>query len=538
MTPTETIFSPTIGDEFICHHLGQDMYTPAGGLIETTKNGWGAGDRERNAKNLPGYRPTVEMMFVEKHFTNREGGKSLLILDNGTGITEYDFKRFMRIGHDEKNPAKRDAFGKKQIGRYAAFALMAENPQEYFILSRTTASGSITQYRVMYNGQVGKTEIELGDPMMHRLRPQGSFTLIIIPKLNEELTNPKKFKKVYERLQLAVPRRQTASSYCLKIDGREVPPNPVLSTELIIKSEKIRGLEGYFALDKSDDPTGIRICDAETSMKVDEAKSLGANLPTPLFRRELAGDLFIPGNLIDHQNTDRTRLSPKFLNSKEWAEICLVLYEEFRPQLEKFLGDLSRPKNNGINDAMQEFVNIMNDMWGGHPDMKNPPPMHGGPTFPGRATKSGKTQDQVGTQRPLGQEGAGGHDHGGKGKGKGEAGTLVPPLEKDSKGTKRIPQAIPFPHGKKWYYIVYSKMSPDKFAELSDDGITVFFNNDNPLLAMLPGPARLLHVAESIIGAIEYQINKKDMYYTPKYMPVLNRGITEFFRKFSERKKK
>ncbi|HWJ26186.1 MAG TPA: ATP-binding protein [Flavisolibacter sp.] len=127
------------GESFLDHHVGQIMQDPHFAIIELIANAWDAGATK-----------------VEIHYPLNEG-EYLSIVDNGSGMTENEFKqRWSNLNYNRLHQQGRDvlfpkgkgnrhrlAFGKNGVGRHAMFCFCNEYTVE------TTRDGICTVAKVV-----------------------------------------------------------------------------------------------------------------------------------------------------------------------------------------------------------------------------------------------------------------------------------------------------------------------------------------------------------------------------------------------------
>lgn len=457
--------------------LSKDMYTLESAIWELIKNGWDAGQLKKNY--LPDHKTKVEVM-IKNDFKPLSKGRALLVIDNGIGMTAEALDSFRKLGRTVEEMQKtKGVIDMKGIGRLAAFALIDDKNQPFYVFSSVAADAPLTVLTVRPDGKIElESNVSRKDNRLVGIKITDSFTMVVVPGLSKRL----KKEKLLDELQWLIPRRQSeaGSGFELLVDGQVVYAPP-LEEAMTINYEEI---EGYFDIDMSKTPQGLRICDATTNTVVAMAAKLPhRKIPAPLSELQLIGDLFIP-DLIKHQSTDRQTLSPDFLESKEWMDLTAILYKYFSPLLKDFLGGEKKiSKNKNLNTAMRKILHTMKEIWGKTPehkkleseipniidpdDPRNPPQTGGG----GKKVKKGKSL----------------------------TGTDKKPR------TARYARGRYFSYQGEVYEMVYDdKMPAHKDAEMREDKNIIHFNVSNPILKHLMKSTRALELycIEVLIRAI------------------------------------
>jgi len=384
------------------------MYSPPDATWEIVKNGIDAIFR------LLAVRPDHQNRSVRVELVRNSplcrDDVAMLITDSGTGLTEPDLQRYLCIGNEEES-GPNALMDQKRLGRIAAFALMKREARQggYWVMSSTSGTGAVMLMNVTPKGlaeqKLEARDIPRDDYHLGGRCPEGSFTAILIPHVIPSMRDPNKIRAA---LQWNIPRYSTEGSIQILV-GDEVMVPPDLPNELVIHWKAADGtveilsgpsaaavntpadldhalgdIIGFFAKTENIDRRGVRFCDDVTRTRVAQALSMIAKVPFPFGKSELEGDLFLPGDVIRQQNTDRTGFSPEYLESEEWKRIMQILIAHFVKPLSRLISDDVLLRDDPLFRAMKQAVDAFKDVFG-PPDKATriptgiqPPPDFGG----------------------------------------------------------------------------------------------------------------------------------------------------------------
>ncbi len=509
MTPTKSPIQtlPIKHSQFLyTHSLGIDMYKPLDALWEGIKNGWDAGIRKLRRPGQGKFDIFVDLMFYKNHPLS-PSGPALVILDNGEGMTSLSLTRFTTVGPEDDKFTTYGVMDRKRIGRISMYAMLKEPLKGFWALSSTSSTGQVRVVQMdpakMARGAIDTYFVDRDDTILHGLRPEGTFTAIVLPNIVPDIQNE---QALVEHLRWQIPRRVANNGFTLRLNGNEVKPAPLTG-----KKVEAGGLIGWFKKDDRKKPQGIRLCDAETNTVCAEAVDMSRHLPYPMGRPELTGDIFIPG-LAANQRTDRSGLSSVFLKSDEWMSIKEILFTHFRPVLVEILGE--DETGGGVNRTIRSIVLDFNQVWGEPPADVVPPP---------GITPSDLDENLFidGDPEPP-NEG------------------LDEPRQGRKPHRRRKPQKKPtsFVYRGQVYFLSDCAMEPGKTAEVMGDNV-VYLNNHNPLFDRFRSAsmALRLHVVESVIGAIERADLEKHNYDINDCFSAVHEAVVYHFGKLDELKK-
>lgn len=460
------------------HVLSGDMYSPQAALWELIKNGWDAGIRKLRKPRQKPFPITVDLLSFKEHPLS-PGQPALVVLDNGEGLTDPSFERFLTVGAVEEQTKSFGLLDQKRIGRIAALKLLKYRSKGYWLLSATSAKGPV---RVVHatpsafaEGKIQSRWVERDDTILYGLCPEGTFTAIVLPGVTDYFED---LEQVAEDLKWFIPRRKAENGFTLRINDTAVEPPP-LAEELVVEAA---GMAGYFRRDDRKKPQGIRLCDATTNTVMAEAIDMSRHVPYPMGRPEVTGDLFIP-ELSEHQRTDRTGLSSDFLNSDKWRRIALALFQYFRPRLVELLGDDA--VSGSMGKVIRNIVMGMNEVWGTPPEEICPPP-----------GIDPSSDESVFLDDPAGDEP----------EGKEKKKHNYPKERKPA--TQKKPRK--FMYKNHVYFLSAGSLVSNVPAEVRK-GNVVHLNQDDPLFSRFKNaPAALqLYVIEAVISAIEQADKEK-----------------------------
>lgn len=541
------VHKPRLGAAMVAVHLATG-YAIIGALWEIIKNGADACFKKMLQLDADeAYQPKVDVYLVEGHVaapSRRSKAKTLLIVDNGTGITDPDMEKFLTVGPDEENPERTGIYGRKKIGRYAALGLLRDKQTGFWIVSRKERKKPLRQLHIRVNGEVEESEICDDNAMLHGLKPEGTFTMVIIPDVTPKVYGKEAMNNLKQELRLRMPRLRPdddgTKSFQLFVNRKEMKPMP-LPDKVVIKAAGPNGqIEGYFDLTGEGEVGGVEIWDPEANVPVASCMELVRHIPSPLHRPELTGILYIPG-IEQHQNVARTGLGPDFLDSPEWSEITVVLIEKFVRKLEDLLGDRGRLKEDFLTSVFKNFVDVCYFKWGADPSLEEPIDIDGPEDFPGdieeaRKGKFPRKRPNKGKRKPPRNTGT--HDRG-KGGGPKSPGAIDPPYHEEVDVVDRKPRSLPFPYKGKMYYISYAQLGNEyEFARI--DGPRVLINTKSPMITtfLKKSPAAaLLYFVNAVIGVIEQTLDLVDNSYTHKFVPAVSQGVIEFYAAQAELRK-
>ena len=339
-------------------------------------------------------------------------------------------------------------------------------------MSATSNEGRVQLLHVTPSGLakrvIEQRFIDRDDSHLYGDCPKGSFTMIVIPNVIHSVRN---VGVLLDDLKWRIPRHPSVNSFTLNVGDRVVMAPP-LAKELVIADS---GIVGHFEKDDRQKPEGIRICDAETGVQVAKAPKMAERLPFPFARPEVTGDLFVPG-LAREQNTDRSGLSPVFLQSERWRQIQEILFTSFSQKLAKLLGDEGVIRSDPLGRAVRQIVSGFNNAWGAPAAVPIPKGVTPPPGF-------GDEEEGEEEHAPDGGSGATHKPH------------------KPRRNKQRVKRIS---YKGKTYVLGLTRQDPTQTAEFCGPNM-VFVNSQDPLLDRFKGaPAALqLHVLRGIISAIE-----------------------------------
>ncbi len=479
----------TITAALVTANLGSELYSDHDVCLwEIARNGVCA--CFKTDAWVPG-QGSVEVNLVRNHpLVSR--GLGLVILDHGEGFTDARIKKYLTLGpsmDDLRSMARGQHHGaaQKRIGRFATFALNeachgGDMESGFHILTRTTAKGQvklvhITPAAIEFNKGIEEKLLDGDSAELGPLKGiQGSFTAIVIP--NPVYKTP---EEIREALRFRIPRKPDLM-FKLLIDGKQLNP-PKLASRIVIP--QVSGeIEAFLdATTDQEETEGVWLADAHTGLRVQFCPSLGPRfLPYPLFRRELFGDIFMPG-LLMQQNTSRSGLKPQFLKSQTWKNYCLYLNAQVAPKAQALFGNEDVFGRDSLGGQVMEFVELCGKAWGS----------------PG-ANGNGPLIDWVTKDRPPKGPGGGGRGSGNGGGGGNQGGKHGP------ENTK--PRSVPIRIGERSYFLSKRQLEPTVLARVDDSNGEVIYLNIGGYDPWPPNrPARAEHFILKVfeaVGVAEY----------------------------------
>ena len=348
--------------------LSVDLYQDASACIwELCRNGLIASMPGKDW--LPGV-GDIEISLLDDHPLG-QNGKTLVILDHGSGFTQPKWDRFFSLGpplEDGKLRSRGTHSGAAQkcIGRFAAFALnqgcQDKNPDTgFYVITRTAPRGSVT-FAELIPSAIEAQGVELKtldqrDSTLGTLRHvSGSFTAVIIP-------NPvfKNYEELRRALLWRIARKPEKMCRMLIGDKKLMPP-PLVSRVML--SSKTGDIEVFLdRCDTEDSDGGIWLTDAVTGLRVACARGLSNVLPYPLWRPDLTGDIFVP-ELLHNQDTSRSGLKAQYLRSKEWRSVTSYLVGSVVERAKALLDDEDLFGKSRFDKHILDFVDMCRKIWG------------------------------------------------------------------------------------------------------------------------------------------------------------------------------
>ncbi len=460
----------------IMYALGSKLYRDLGACLwELVRNGVVA--CMKGDKWEPGV-GEVEVRLARNH-PLAPGDTALVVFDRGSGFTRPKLKQFCNLGQSLDDILRLAGLGtnagtaQKRVGRFAALALNrvcsdGDPTTGFFVLTRTSEDGPV-MFITVNPAEFERDQgfgLEIVSPNAAELGPyrgvNGSFTAIVIPNAvfkNEE--------EIRGAIRWYVPRKRDRM-FRLLVDSKPVIPPPLPRG---ISMESPTGIGAYLdRCDNEEEEGGIWFADAETGLRVAAAATLPRReVPYPLARPDLVGDIFVPG-LYAHQKTDRSGIDTKFFRSAAWRQVTSWLLGQVVPKAKELLGDDDVIDEGDFGELALDFVDLCHEIYGEPPDLDGPPFDLGG----GRK------------KRPGG--GGGGGGGGGK----------RPPT-----GNGR-PRCIPFVVDGETYFLGGMEMEEIELAEVYEgrDYRTLYVNNGQYTAAPKSREARREHMIMRVLEAI------------------------------------
>jgi hypothetical protein len=544
---SEQILEPELGENFFVDLLSKEVYTLDGVFYEQVKN---AEDSAKVKKQFDkDFRLKVKISLVSNHPLN-PGGKSLMTLDNAGGVV--DDNCMILVGPGKASKTELSIHGAKHVGRFGTMSFVPRQGIKstdisFSIITRNAKGGPVIEYGVMWNGScVKRIAADAIYKSYIKWIGDDTFTMVLCPHIIDELSNLKKLKEVIESLQMLLPRIEDENSTQFFFQEKKIEPVP-LPTTLVIEEQ---GIVGYFELTKDPKWGGVKIYDAETNSFVANAFEMAGKITPPLNSPDITGAVFIPGTR-NHQDPGRRGLAPQYvLYSTEWKRACYIFNEYFRPKLEKLLGNLGIiNKKNPVSKMVMEFVDVLHHTHSVNPDAKldlaEIPDINDPENWPnGEDDKEGTTHKLPSKRMPKKNKGS--HSRG-TGKKDNNPRVTLPPMTDRKDKTKRRDRAIFFPYKDKVFWISFPTNMPasaaGQYATLSEDNV-VWFHAGNDVFQkhlVRSSVAARMHFVSSVIGAIEYGMNKHELGFTEKFMATVNTAVAQYYsdrEKFLNSKKK
>lgn len=430
---------------------------------------------------------TVEINLYKNHPLS-QGVTAIEVFDRGCGIP---MARLEKIGPGLNDQGSSHGASQNRAGRFAALALNEKSAKGdvnsgFYILTRTTKNGPVKMVSMI------PAMLERGDPTITdidsdsielgpRRGTKGSFTSVVIP--NSVFATE---AEIRDALSWKIPRNPDLM-FKLLIGGKELTP-PKLATDVTLQSES--GDIKVFIGRCPDGDGGIWFTDAQTGFRVAYAPSFHPKLlPEPLWRRDLEGDIFVPG-LLKSQDLSRSGLSTKFFKSKQWEKVYMYLIGQVASKARNILGNETVfNKGTAANQAVLDFVDLCNQAYG--------PPSNGdGPIFDVVDDFNVKIVKKPGKGHGDGHGGGGGGGHGG--------GTRVKPDNKTTDVIRtRKPRVIPIKIGDDVFFLSKMPMDERTLAIVDpNNGTVILLNSDRYCALPTRKDARLEHLILMILMAI------------------------------------
>lgn len=368
----------------IMRNLASELYEDAGACLwELVRNAVIACMKGEGEKWEPGV-GEVEVRLVANHPLAPKS-TALLIVDRGTGFTKPKIKQYSDIGASledmRRGRGSHSGAAQKRVGRFAGLALNracrdGDPTTGFYLLTRTSDDGPVTLVTLIPSEferdqgfgvtTIGPNAVELGP--YRGLK--GSFTIIVIPNAIFESSD-----EIKKALRWYLPRKRD-QMFRLMVDGKPLQPPPLASkvTYEAASTTPENQIAAFIERSNGDDENGgIWFADALTGLRVAPVRSLSPQqVPYPLWRPELSGDIFVPG-LLANQRTDRAGIEPRFFRTAAWRHVTSVLVGQVAPKAKALLGDDDVIDGGDFGKLAIEFAALCNDLYGEPEDLAGPP---------------------------------------------------------------------------------------------------------------------------------------------------------------------
>jgi hypothetical protein len=306
---------------------------------------------------------------LEPHPVGR--GKSLVVLDHGRGLTQWDLTRYFEYlgppASDIQAALSGNGAAQNGLGRFAALALVSgciegditeRIKHGYCIFSRTASKGQVRMVSVIPEQVEANKGFDIGcfvegdDRELGSMRyMSGPFTAIVIPDpvFGDEA-------EIREALKWHLPRDQSKTYGSLTVGGKTLTPPP-LANVVNITSNGDKDYHAHMAAGNVESG-GLWLCDTLTGLRVARFMDLAPHVPQILCAPELVGDVFVPG-VLAKQDTARSTLAPGFMsrNSKAWMRIMSFLALQVAPAAESLVE--ADPISGQAADTLGEIVDMI-----------------------------------------------------------------------------------------------------------------------------------------------------------------------------------